>query len=165
MLRFFSWLSLSFALGFHSWGRSLLHFCEHGIEPPEVRLPDAAITFRPVGYLPDGLRLESTEILPAIALAFDEVRVLEIGQVLGDSLLRNGERPGQFENRRWPGGETIDDRSPSWIGQGSESGAQGIHNHMVVYVAREVKRENWFATDLKHVTEARRLCRHDVISR
>ena len=65
-------------------------------------------------------------------MSLNQASGFQIGDMLGNGLLRYGKRCGELMNGGRAGGEPVKDGSASGIGQGSESEAQRIHNLMVV---------------------------------
>lgn len=117
------------------------HLLEQNVEALEIFLPNLAVAVGPGRDLLQGLGLESAEILATVAAALDHAGVLEVSEVLGDGLLGHGERSREFVHRCGPAGEPVDDGAPGRVAEGGEHGAEFIHNHMVVYNCRAVKRD------------------------
>ncbi|HET6886310.1 MAG TPA: hypothetical protein VFH87_00160 [Candidatus Udaeobacter sp.] len=86
------------------------HFLEQNVEALKAFLPESAVAIGPFSDLADCARIQGAKILPAVALPFDQVRVCQIGEVLGDGLLRNREGRGNLVNSRGPAGKSIDNR-------------------------------------------------------
>jgi len=72
------------------------HLFQEDIETFVAGFPERAIGFGPVCHLADGSRLEGADVFAAAAFFCDEAGVFEIGQVLGDGLLGDGERFGEL---------------------------------------------------------------------
>jgi len=86
------------------------HFLEQSVEALKAFLPESAVAIGPFGDLADCAWIQGAKILAAVALPFDQARVCQIGEVLGDGLLRNREGRGKLVNRRRSAAESIDNR-------------------------------------------------------
>src|ERR1700716_1253369 len=98
----------------------LLHFIEQFVEPLKVFLPTTPVAVGPFADFADCVRLQRAKILTAVALSLNQTRSFQIGQVLGNGLLRNRERLGQFIDRRGSVGQSIDNRPAGRIRQSGE---------------------------------------------
>src|SRR4030081_847182 len=74
----------------------LLHFIKQLVEPLKVFLPTTPVAAGPFGDFADCVRLQRAKILTAVALSVNQTCGFQIGQVLGNGLLRNRERLGAF---------------------------------------------------------------------
>ena len=66
------------------------------------------------------------------SLLLDQSCPFQIGEMLGDGLLRDGEGAGQLIDGGGTAGEAVNDSAAGRDSQGGEAGAQSIHNCMVV---------------------------------
>ena len=105
----------------------------------ESRFPISTIVVDPSRGLLHRYGVELAYLPTAILACLHQIGTLEICQMLRDRLLRDLKRLGQLGNRCGPALESRQDRSPCWIGQGSECYTQRIHNHMVVDLRQNVK--------------------------
>src|SRR5579872_226541 len=81
-------------------------------------------------------------MLSSAALFGDEAGPLQVSHVFGDGLLRHLMRLGKLVHRRRPAHQAIEDHPARGVRKGRESGAESIHNHIVVYLGGKVKPQN-----------------------
>lgn len=84
---------------------------------------------------------QRAKLLAACALLLDEMRALQVSEVLGHGLLRHAERLGEFVDRGRALPQAIQDPPAGGIGERDESEVEFIHNPMVVNIAAKVKPE------------------------
>src|SRR3989442_10127692 len=73
---------------------------EQGIEALVVALPQPAVTFQPLGSLPQPLGLEAARPPLCVAAARNQAGALQYLQVLGNRRLAHRERLGPLRHRR-----------------------------------------------------------------
>lgn len=112
---------------------------EERVELSERVIPEAPVLLDPRRHVPHGLRIEPTDLLAPVATFLDEAGALQVGEVLGDRLLRYLERLGQLAHGGWTFLEPDQNRTAGAVAQGGERGADGIHNPMVVDQGAAVK--------------------------
>src|SRR5213596_235865 len=119
---------------------------EQGIEALVVALPQPAVTFQPLGSLPQPLGLEAARPPLCVAAARNQAGALQHLQVLGDRRLAHRERLGQLRHRRLTRRQAGEDRPPGGIGEGCEDGVEAVccvHNLLVIYRTTRGPSSRW----------------------
>jgi hypothetical protein len=104
----------------------LAHLCEVAIEIVEPVFPLLAKGLHPVGNILESRRHQPAWSPLRVTPAFDETRVLQHLEMLGDRRLAEFERRQQFRYRRFARRETGQDRSSRGIGKGREGSVQPV---------------------------------------
>jgi len=102
--------------------------------------PENSIMLNQLGDFLERSRAERAHMAAPFAPLLHKPCSLQIGEVLGNSLLRHVKGLSQLPDGGRPGRQPAKNRPASWVRQGRKSCAQTIHNHMVVHVTRKVNR-------------------------
>lgn len=97
-----------------------LHGFEENVETLVAGFPEFAVVVGPISHLLDGLWFEGAEVFAAAAFFRDQVGVLEVGEVLGDGLLGDGEGFGEGGDGGRALGEALEDGAAGGVGECGE---------------------------------------------
>src|SRR5215470_144755 len=107
----------------------LLHPLQVLVQPGVAGVPEPPVVLGPLGDLLQRSRLEPARAPLRFPAPDDETGQLEHPQVLGDGGPAHRERRRELLHRRRPLGQPGEDGPAGRVGEGSESGAQGVRCH------------------------------------